>query len=404
MNMRMTSRLFTWLAIACLASADATAQPIGNDVSVYHVGNSLTFSLSLDRLDKLFESQGGNYDYGTQMGAGIPLNAHLVNIHAYTREPFKKNDVESGPYGNDYGKAFANHQFDAVILQPYSAWLETDDYKKQAETRGNTWHENDIGDHQAIDRFIEIARGDNEKKNQTTDRFFIYGTWPRLVALYPPRGETKTFADHWASEYDATVPSAHWNVPTQSFQRELVKRVNADHSDLKTPVRLIPVGDVLAKLDVMIREDKLPGVEAYFMRETVPTDVEGNPVKTWKGEARSNQEYYRTGRRQKDGSLVKGFPFEEVFVREHGVVNLYADLIHLNDQPHAGATDGTLGTYIAAITMYTVFTGQSPVGLTTAPWERIDPEADAELVKAVQQVVWDTVTSIPETGVTVEQD
>ena len=97
--------------------------------------------------------------------------------------------------------------------------------------------------------------------------------------------------------------------------------------------------------------------------------------------------------------LVKSFPFEGVYNPAFGVQNLYCDGIHMNDQPHAKAEDGTLGAYIAAITIYSVLTGESPAGLTTAPWERIDADADADLVRTVQKLVWEVVTSDPLTGV-----
>lgn len=398
-NLSPAGLLFT-LVVASTAHAE-----LGTDrPTVYHIGNSLTFGLSLDRLAKLFESEGIAYEYGTQMGAGIPLSAHVTKIHGYTGKPFKRNEVESKPFTSDHELAFANHTFDAVVLQPYMAWIETDDFKAMASARGREWNEQQIGDRQAMNILIRRALGENANQNVASQRFYLYATWPRLSALNPPRGEPKSFAEHWESPYDPTAPSPAWSMPTRESFRELLHRVNKDNTQLEQPVRMIPVGEVLARLDVMIRNGELPGFEAYMMRDTVPLTGDGTPVSTWQGEARSNREYYRTARLTKnkktgETELVSFFPFEGTYEPAFGVQNLYCDAIHMNDQPHAKAEDGTLGAYVAAITIYSVMTGNSPVGLTTEPWERIDPIADAELVRAVQEAVWKVVRSDPTTGV-----
>lgn len=390
--------------VAIVLTAAAHADPADDRRTVYHIGNSLTFGLSLDRLARLFESEGIAYDYGTQMGAGIPLSAHVTKIHGYTGKPFKRNDVESKPFTSDHEVAFADHDFDAVVLQPYLAWIETDDYKAMAKARGREWNEQQIGDRQAMNTLIRRALGENANQNVASRRFYLYATWPRLSALNPPRGEPKTFAEHWESPYDPTAPSPAWSMPTRESFHELLRRVNEDNTHLEQPVRMIPAGEVLARLDAMIREGELPGFEAYMTRDTVPVKADGTTLSTWQGPARSNREYYRTARlttNKKTGQteLVSSFPFEGTYDPAFGVQNLYCDAIHMNDQPHAKAEDGTLGAYVAALTMYSVMTGKSPVGVTTDPWERIDPVADAELVRAVQEVVWDVVQSEPTTGV-----
>ncbi|MEM1213704.1 MAG: hypothetical protein AAGI68_15560 [Planctomycetota bacterium] len=385
--------------LACGSANSALAETPPQPKTVYHIGNSLTFGLSLDRLAKLFASQGVTYDYGTQMGAGIPLSAHVTKIHGFTGKPFKRNNVESKPFTSDHEVAFANHTFDAVVIQPYLAWLETDEFKAMAEARGRTWNPQQIGDRQAMSILIARALGDNSRQNTASPRFYLYATWPRLSALNPPRGEPKTFAEHWASPYNPKAPSPAWAVPNRVFFDELLRRVNEDNPQLERPVKLIPVGEVLARLDVMIRDGTLPGFEAYMMRDSVPVTADGTPLQTRKGPARSNREYYRTARlapNRKTGEveLVAFFPFEGTYNQAFGVQNLYCDAIHMNDQPHAKTEDGTLGAYIAALTIYSVMTGQSPVGLPADAWERIDPKADAELIRAVQETVWQVVQEL----------
>jgi hypothetical protein len=43
---------------------------------VYHIGNSLTRSITMDRLHLLFAEHGIDYQFSTQLAAGCPLNRH----------------------------------------------------------------------------------------------------------------------------------------------------------------------------------------------------------------------------------------------------------------------------------------------------------------------------------------
>ena len=54
----------------------------------------------------------------------------------------------------------------------------------------------------------------------------------------------------------------------------------------------------------------------------------------------------------------------------------------MNDQPHDGGDCGTIGAYVAALTHFAVLGGRSPVGLTAAPYEHFDDEADADETSA----------------------
>jgi hypothetical protein len=81
------------------------------------------------------------------------------------------------------------------------------------------------------------------------------------------------------------------------------------------------------------------------------------------------------------------------------VLNLFADGIHLNDQPHNGEDSGTIGSYVAALTVFSTLSGKSPIGLTVAPYEQFDAKADAALIEALQQTVWSVVAGHPHSGV-----
>jgi len=353
------------LILACASTAAA------GDLTVYHIGNSLTRNIPLDRLKALFADAGTTYRYGQQLGPGFRLEMHLVNAEPGTpiANIRRYNLVE--PYGQ-YSDAFKKFTFDAVVLQPFQMPLDLEE--KIDKPPFFT-----VGDLQAASGFIDYARGrtqagvgrwDLEHPNTdhvACERFFIYATWPpaqEILAHDPP-----TFAAYYAQPYTGG------KVSCADFYGQLVDRLNERHSDLPTPVRMIPAGGVLATLDERIRAGTLPGIEAFYAR---------------------NQAYFVRARRNDR----KPSPFDpDAFDPQAGVLNVYADGIHLNDQPHNGDDSGTIGSYVAALTTYATLTGKSPVGLTAEPYEQFDPQADAALVRALQETVWQVVSTHRHSGV-----
>jgi hypothetical protein len=102
-----------------------------------------------------------------------------------------------------------------------------------------------------------------------------------------------------------------------------------------------------------------------------------------------NQAYVIKSRRNNK----KPSPFDpDKFDPSAGVLNFYADGVHMNDQPHNGDDSGTIGSYVAALTIFATLTETSPVGLTAAPYEQFDEKTDVDLVKAFQETVWQVVT------------
>lgn len=355
-------------------------------LDLYFIGNSLTLGLSQDRLAWLFAQEGGSLGYGSQQAAGGILHEHWYQERSSSATPWQTSNIETAPYGN-YENALSKHTFDALILQPYQFWLET-----QPADAGTVRE----GDRPIIRKFMEYAMGANPAGKVATRTFYIYNTWPRLLGIhYRNPGATDdpndyhdslteySFADFYAEPYEVT---AFWDgprrtVPTRDFVEQLMERVHADFPGLEQPVRLIPVGDVMAVLDEKIRAGTLPGIEAYFTRP-------------------DNAAYYRNARANQTA-----FPQalkESAFIADYGVANFYADRVHMNTQPHSGPQDGTIGAYAAAITLYAVLTGKSPVGLPVTDgvngWQRFDPVADAALGVALQEVVWKVVSSDPYTG------
>jgi len=371
--MRSLRLLAAAIAVATLAppafADDGAPPPPGKELRVYHFGNSHTRNVPLERLQTLFQSVGGKYDYGTQLGGGLRLEQHLVRRgHSEPPGEAKLNLVK--PYGA-YDHALRNFTFDAIVMQPY---LEELDREPQVTER---WPFFRAGVLQAAGALIDYSRGktkagegrwDLEHPNEghvASETFYIYATWPTLKLILGKEGDG-TFAEYWNRDYQDGVQ------PSRDFFAQLVDGLNKRNPDLKTPVRMIPAGDVLAKLDVMIRDGDLPGIEAFYER---------------------NQPYYRKAR----GARTLYNP--EAFDRSKGVLNFYADNTHMNDQPHNGPDSGTIGSYVVATTIFATLTGESPVGLTVEPYEMLDAEADAELIDALQKTVWEVVAGHPHTGV-----
>ena len=111
------SLLAILIACAPAASAAENAKPPGKELIVYHIGNSLTRNIPLERLQQLFEAAGGKYEYGMQLGGGMRLEQHLVKrSHGGPPGSAKYNLVEKyGPY-EIHG--------DPEILEPLDALLK----------------------------------------------------------------------------------------------------------------------------------------------------------------------------------------------------------------------------------------------------------------------------------------
>jgi hypothetical protein len=355
-------------ALSLLNPGPAHAGEAEDGMTVYYLGNSLTRNVPLERLAVLFESAGFDYDYGMQLGGGHRLELHLV-MRNHGNAPGEGTYNTREPYGY-YPDAFQNQTFDAVVLQPYK-----DELDKEHETM-KRWPYHDSGTLQAADALIDQARGvteegegrwdlENPVDHQAAKNFFIYATWP-------PAGEALEaggFSEFWQKPYEGGVAF------NRDFFAQLIEKLNERQDDLETPVRLIPTGHVLAALDTRIREGNLPGIAEFYEH---------------------NQPYYMKSRRNNKGSA----PFDpEEFQPEAGVLNFYADGIHMNDQPHNGKDSGAIGSYVSALTIYSTLTGRSPVGLTAEPYEQFDAARDQELIRALQQTVWDVVRENPHTGV-----
>ncbi len=348
----------------------------GRDIDAYFIGNSLTRNVPLERLQELFSASGDKLDYGMQLGGGHRLEQH-PSMRNHGNKPGEGKYNLKAPYGT-WADAFKEYKFDAVVLQPYMRKLD------EPIKVHNRWPYFSAGTLQAAGGLIDYARGrtqpgqgrwDYEHPNPdhvAAERFYIYATWPKAEQVLEQEGE-RTYARYYEADYKGGIQ------PCADFYKQLVKKLNEKQADLKKPVCLIPAGHVLAALDEKIRTGKLPGIEAFYDR---------------------NQKYYINSRRNNKSKS----PFDpDQFQPAAGVLNFYADGVHMNDQPHNGRDSGTIGSYVAALTIYATLTGESPVGLTVGPYEMFDPKADAELIRALQETLWDVVTGNRHSGVSTQK-
>ncbi len=376
-NMRLAVTAVLLTGLVGLVHSDQgkqkkTPPPPGTDIDVYFIGNSLTRNVPLERLQMLFQASGGKLDYGMQLGGGHRLEQHL-SMRNHGNKPGQGRYNTKKPYGT-WDQAFTKHTFDAVVFQPYKSELD------QPAKVHKRWPWFTAGDLQAAGGLIDYATGKTEPGDDRWDRqhantshvaakrFYIYATWPGAGEVLAQEGE-KTYAAYYARKYTGGVQSC------ADYYTQLVEKLNKAYPDLDVPVRLIPAGEVLAELDKKIRAGELPGIESFYRR---------------------NQAYYRKSRRNNK----KKSPYDpDEFQASAGVLNVYADGVHMNDQPHNGKDSGTIGAYVAACTIYATLTGKSPVGLTVKPYEMFDARQDAELIRAVQQTVWDVVAGQEHTGI-----
>ena len=357
-HMKHTAAFLNLVLITLSSLTFPSLLTASNGLRVYFIGNSLTANIPLERLEMIFKERERPLVYGTQLGGGHRLEQHLV-MRNHDNRPGEGTYGTQEPFGA-YDTALRQYTWDALVLQPYH-----DDLDKDHEYPMN-YPYHDCGVLQSADAFIDYAIGrtangtgrwDLDHPNRghvATSRIYIYATWPKAEQILEGGG---TYSEYW------NQPFTGENTHCREYFIQLVEGLNQKHPDLMNPVRIIPTGEVFNRLDVLIREGKLTGIEAFFDRNIA-----------YFSEARNNN------------ARPSAFT-ERQFRRELGILNFYADNVHLNDQPHRGPGAGTIGGYVAAITMYAALTGDSPMGLSITDYEQLDPELDSALIKSLQSVV-----------------
>lgn len=348
-------RIITTLALSCMCLAAHANETL----TVYFIGNSLTMSTTLDRVHQLAAQQGIDLQFGSQISGGKSLFRHLN----YTTEPNQKwksweTNVPSGNtflpdknmYVDEAGEkvrfglfetALKDHKWDKVVFQLYGGCL-SEDLK-------------------AISAFIDLAL-----KHQSSNSFYIYSTWPNRPKTKGGDGDRVTgnldYAVEWEKIYtasaDDTSKEAFRNYNTRSYVNILMSQLKAKYPTQK--IYLMPVGEIIYALNKQIKAGALPGIEALAKR---------NP------------------------KMVPGLDSDTTLA--DGANVFYADAIHFNPIPHQ---ENSLGIFVSGSSVLTGLTGKSPVGLSGVAYG-LDDRIDAQLIRAIQETIWNTYTAEPLSGI-----
>jgi hypothetical protein len=275
-------------AVVLMLPPPAQAEP--KELRYYMVGNSLTDQVKYDFFQKLVESRGHKPVWGRSMTPGAPISWHWANKPAFTQAPF-----------GDFRKAFADYEWDAVTLQPFSTY--------GAEIEG-------------AKQMLGLI-----KLKSPGAQVYVYSQWMNA---------TSGDFDRIFTEVLPKLTGSTSGI--RQFYEVFLQELAAAHPEMKPP-RLIPAGHALYLFNQKIQAGEVPGFTSIW--------------------------------------------------------EVYNDGIHL----------GNVGSYFVACSFFATLFGESPVGLPSEQYNkdrsgRGDRELTPDLVRLIQETVWETVTGLgPLTGV-----
>ncbi|MEO0948972.1 MAG: malectin domain-containing carbohydrate-binding protein, partial [Cyanobacteria bacterium J06641_5] len=192
-----------------------------------------------------------------------------------------------------------------------------------------------------VQEFVDLTLTNPDAQDTN---FYIYSYW--ITREEDPNNPGEFLPLDYTGLWDRSSEGGEvWE--NRDYYEQLVEAVNDNNPDLTNPVNLIPVGDVFYELDNRIRAGLIPQLDST-----------------------------------------------------QGVEQFYADGIHLNESPFT--EDPTIGTYVVALTFYATLYQEDPRGLTGSVYG-FDDVADAPLIAAVQDAVWDVVSAHPFAGLSPEE-
>lgn len=253
----MVRRLFLRLTFAllgggCLALTLAAAEG-AKTFRVYYIGNSVTDTIRYGQLAKLAATRGITVTWGRHMIPGAPLEW----LYTHPNEGFRE-----APFGG-WQQALTEHAWDAVSLQPFDRHLHGQD--KEGEDRG---------DAALIARWARMAAAKNPEV-----QVYIYARWPRVTQqgksipfdkndydpTRPGSGHDLSKVDDYTARWEAKYTGG-WDVTneTRDYFETLLREVRRLTPELKRPVRLVPVGQVMADLHQQMKAGKVPGWTSIY--------------------------------------------------------------------------------------------------------------------------------------------
>lgn len=271
--MRLNKIMFG-AALLCVSFAGAEPAAHSERLRVFYFGNSLTGNTMPQWQSDLGKSAGKEWIAQTWLGAGWTLWMH--------REGLRKGGTEFSPESQGdltidqafistrsyHAKAFLTKEWDAIVLQTFGAFLTnvvTDANGGKVKFDRPT----DLGEVQSAADIIAFYL-----KMNPAGRVFLYQVWPPMqageardgkrAAEFPLR-EQFDYKTQWLQTY---VPSDKpWDIGisqyrTRDFNAKVFAALQERYPALwkEGRLRMIPTGDVYLALDEAIRAGKVPGI------------------------------------------------------------------------------------------------------------------------------------------------
>lgn len=231
--------------------------PIGSSAEeqlrVYFVGNSVTDTVRYDSLVELGKARDIEFTVGRHMIPGAPLD--WIFDHP-------DSGFQNEPFGY-YPKALKEFAWDAVSLQPFDRHLVGKNDK--GEERGD------------VEIIRELAL--RAAKQNPDVQIYIYARWPRITAdgkdmafdkndydpASPGSGADLSEADLYGDRFNAKYTGG-WDASNESreYFDQLLVEVRKVTPFLNKPAQLVPVGEVMFRLDEKMRGGEVPGYTSIY--------------------------------------------------------------------------------------------------------------------------------------------
>jgi hypothetical protein len=183
---------------------------------VYFVGNSVTDTINYRALADLAKSRGYQHVWGRHMIPGAPLQ--WIWEHP-------KDGFQEPPFGH-YPNALANHQWDALSLQPFDRHLTGKE-----------------GDLVMARNLIDLALPKSPDL-----QVYVYARWPR-------QGKDD-FDTMWLKKHTGGWDGTN---ETKDYFERLTLELRKAYPKMKKPILMVPVGHVMYELNHRMKAGEVPG-------------------------------------------------------------------------------------------------------------------------------------------------
>jgi hypothetical protein len=352
------------LLLCLYAAVHAENKPV-KELRVFYFGNSLTANTMPNWHAELGKSAGKEWIAKAWLGAGWQLWQHREGLRqgGYEFDPSSQGDLTLDATfiasRNYHAKAFLQSKWDAIVLQAFSPHLEL--VTTQMWGKVNFDEPHDCGDIQSAADIMAFYL-----KMNPAGRVYIYQCWPPMRSgkgMDEMRGAEFPLRDQFDYEKQWMQPYVGGERPwtngtssnrTRDFNEKLFKALIGKYPQLWKDgrLRMIPAGDVYLALDEAMQAGKVPGFKTV-------------------GEFYTDVQHQRAGlARYTDAAVFYACLFGE----------------------HPGKLD------------WRIYNDVKKYGPDTYHDAGELLEITEERAKAVNDIIWQTVTHHPYTGLTDEND